>query len=80
MPDPNDLTGILQTQAINPSSATGDMGSVTERPLADLINLDRYLASKAAVQRRSRGLRFNRLRPSGLYSAKRFPDDHFPSG
>lgn len=48
-----------------PVSVSGDAGSVTNRSLTELIEADRYVASKDAASKASRGLRITRLLPPG---------------
>ncbi|MGA1046004.1 MAG: hypothetical protein ACO3ZY_12495 [Phycisphaerales bacterium] len=38
---------------------------MSSRSIAELILLDRYLASRAAASRRDRGIRIQRLAPPG---------------
>lgn len=54
------------TSAISaPSKVSGDAGSVESHSLADLIEADRYAASKAVGSTPKRGLRITRLLPPG---------------
>jgi hypothetical protein len=65
MPDLTDT--ILQT-AQEPASASSDGQSATAHSLKDLIEADKYLSQQAggaALPRKSRGLRFNRIVPPG---------------
>lgn len=48
-----------------PLKVSGDMGSVEQRPAADMIAADRYLAAKAAAANPRRGIRFTKLIPGG---------------
>jgi hypothetical protein len=48
-----------------PAKASGDAGSVEQHKLTDQIAADRHLASKDAVTKPKRGLRFNKLVPPG---------------
>lgn len=59
---PTDLTDAIAQAAQEPQSATGDNGSATNRPLADLIAADRYLAGKT---RRGFGFRMGKILPGG---------------
>ncbi len=54
---PEDLTDKITEGAQEPKSASTDAGSATGRDLRELIEADRYLASKAAASSASRGLR-----------------------
>lgn len=51
MAEPTDLTDVLEEAAQSPASASGDQGSVSARPLSDVIAADRYLREVAAAQR-----------------------------
>lgn len=55
------LNAALVEAVSSPSSASNDTGSVTMRPVADLIALDKYLASKAAVKNSGFGLVIGRV-------------------
>lgn len=59
------LQQALRDAATSPASASNETGSMSTRPIADLIALDRYLASKAAASRRDKGLRIQKLEPPG---------------
>ncbi len=59
------LTDAIRENASGPASASGDSVSVSQHSLKDQIEADRYLASRAAVSRRHRGLRFSRVVPPG---------------
>lgn len=63
--EPTDLTETISTAAAKPAKAASDGQSVDARPLAELIEADRYLAEKAARSSPKRGLRFNKLVPPG---------------
>lgn len=60
-----DLSTTIQENAQGPKRAQGDSGSVEQHPLAEQIEADRYLASKAAVKDPKRGLRLTKLVPPG---------------
>ena len=62
---PNDLEQPIRDNAAGPAKASGDSGSVEQHALRDQIEADRYLASKQAMRRKSRGLRLSRLVPPG---------------
>ena len=52
--------------ALSPQSATVDGNSATARPIAEIIEADRYTSGKQAVgQRTNRGIRFNKIVPPG---------------
>ena len=61
----NNLNQSIADNAAGPAKASGDSGSIEQHSIADQIEADRYLASKAATKRSDRGLRMNRLSPPG---------------
>lgn len=60
-----DLSETIAAEAAAPVSSTADGQSATARPLADLITADRYLAAKAAMASRRKGVQFGKLIPPG---------------
>jgi len=61
-----DLAETIEEAAASPAAATVDGNSATARPIADLIDADRYLASKQAVRQNPRlGMRITRAVPPG---------------
>lgn len=65
MPDFSDL---IESRAEEPSSASGDGQSVSQRPISEIIEAEKYLQGKEAVQsttKGSRGLRFTKIIPPG---------------
>lgn len=64
-PSNTDIENALREAAVAPASASNDAGSVSQHSLKDMIELDRYLASKQAVKTKSRGLRVQRIIPPG---------------
>lgn len=64
MSDSGDLSDAIEQAAKQPLAATGDEGSVTARPIGELIDADRYLASKKAAQN-GRGFRITKMSPPG---------------
>jgi hypothetical protein len=60
-----DLSDAIAENAAAPAQVSTDAGTVRQHPLSDQIEADRYLASKEAVTRPTRGLRFNKLVPPG---------------
>mgnify|MGYP000129695451 FL=1 len=60
-----DLEQTIRENAAGPKRAQGDSGSVEQHSLADQIEADRYLASKEAVKKPTKGLRFTKLVPPG---------------
>lgn len=61
----NQLHEQIRENASGPAKASGDAGSIEQHKLSDQIAADKHLASKDAVNLRSRGLRFNKLVPPG---------------
>jgi len=59
------LENRIIENASGPKSAEIDGQKVEQHSLSDVIEADEYLASKSALKRRSRGLKFNKLQPSG---------------
>lgn len=61
MPD-TDLAADIAAAAALPKSATGDSGSATQHDLSQLIEADKYLATK---QRRGFGFTLGKIVPGG---------------
>ncbi len=61
----DDLDDTIQEAAEGPASVTTDAGTVTQHNLKDLIEADRYLASKRAAATRRRGVRVSRVVTGG---------------
>ena len=59
------LNDQIRNNASGPAKASGDAGSIEQHKLSDQIAADKHLASKDAVNHKSRGLRFNKLVPPG---------------
>jgi hypothetical protein len=66
-PSPADLTALdaaLGEAASSPAAASNETGSVSSRSIAELIALDRYQRSKAALAAgKGWGMRVTRLEP-----------------
>ena len=66
---PDEIAAKIETTAEGPRRVRTDAGEVESQPLLDLIEADKYLSSRTAVDvgtnRTHRGLRFNVLRPPG---------------
>ena len=63
----DDLEDALRTNAEGPASASDETGGVTQHPLPNVIQADRYLLAKAAFKnRRSLGIRTTKLVPHGM--------------
>ncbi len=61
----DDLEDTIRENAQGPAKVTGDAGSVEQHKLTEQIAADKHLASKDAVTKSKRGLRFNKLIPPG---------------
>ncbi|GEM_PF-1193593 len=61
----SDLDKRVEEALDRPRSVQTDAGSVSERPIREVIEGVRYLQSRRAAQRPHRGLRFTKLRPPG---------------
>jgi len=59
------LDDIIRENAQGPKRAQGDSGSIEQHSPTEQIAADRYLASKEAVRKGRRGLRFSKLVPPG---------------
>lgn len=62
---PENLDDTIRENAKGPAKASGDAGSVEQHKLSEQIEADKFLASKDAVNKPARGLRFNKLIPPG---------------
>lgn len=60
MPE-TDLTATITEAAQSPAKASGDVGSVEMRPIAETIEAERYLASREAVTKKNFGIRKARV-------------------
>ncbi len=60
-----DLEQTIHQNATGPAEVSGDAGTVKQHSLKEQIEADHYLASKAAVNKTKRGLKFNKLVPPG---------------
>jgi hypothetical protein len=58
----------LEALATQPASASGDAGSVTSRPAADVVALAGVAAATRAAGNAARGLRFTKLTMGGQVS------------
>lgn len=66
MPTDNDETSLEQRiaeTAAGPAAASGQVGSVTQHNLKDLIEADKHLSAKKASRKRKRGLIFSKIVP-----------------
>lgn len=55
----------IRKVAEGPLKVSGDAGSVEQHKITDLIEADRYLATKEAAGKPNRGIRFSKLVPPG---------------
>lgn len=62
---PDAIQTSISTNAQAPASARSDAGSVTQHPLGDQIEADKYLSAKAALAKKHRGVRVSQMRPPG---------------
>jgi len=63
-----DLSTDIATQAVEPVTSSGDGQSATARPIADMMLADQYLAAKAAMKNRRRGIQFAQMTNPGCPS------------
>jgi hypothetical protein len=58
-------TTLIETAAGQPSSASVDGQSASNRSISELIAWDKYASQKEAMSRKGRGMRITRLVPPG---------------
>lgn len=61
----NDLAAAIAQAAAEPTSYSRDGESMSQRSLSELIEADKYLASKRAAKKKGAGLRFFKMIPPG---------------
>lgn len=61
----DEIADKIGTVAQGPASVRTDAGEVVAQSIPDMIEADKYLASRAAPAAGNRGLRFNKLIPPG---------------
>lgn len=61
----DNLQETIRESAKAPAKASGDAGSVEQHKLTEQIAADKYLASKEAIGKKNRGIRFNKFVPPG---------------
>jgi hypothetical protein len=61
----DDLEDKIRDNAAGPAKVSGDAGSVEQHKLTEQVEAAKFLASKEAVKKKGRGLRFNKLVPPG---------------
>ena len=59
------LGDAISDNAAGPKKVTGDSGSVEQHSIEDQLKAERFRASKAALTKRSRGLRVSKIFPPG---------------
>lgn len=59
------LEDEIEAAATAPKKASGDMGSVEQQSIPDMIEAAKHLAQNDGVELPSRGLRFTKLVPPG---------------
>jgi hypothetical protein len=60
-----ELDEAIRDNATGPKRAQGDAGSVEQHSLPELIEADRYLASKEAAKQKGLGVKFTKVAPPG---------------
>ena len=65
MTETPNLTEVIQRNASGQKSAQVDGQRVEQHALTDIIQADKYLASKKAAKSRTGGLKFTKLSHSG---------------
>ena len=60
-----DLSAEIEAAAEGPKKISVDGLNVEAQPVKDVIEADRYLASKSAAGKRKRGLNISKLSPPG---------------
>jgi len=63
----DELRDKIGEVASGPKRVRTDAGEVEAQAVASIIEADKYLSATAAVQSKSRGLRFNKLLPPGTF-------------
>ena len=61
----DELQQSIEQNATEPKRVRGDSGEVEQHSLKDQIEVDRYLASKKAVQGKGMGVRIGKMKASG---------------
>jgi len=65
MSDEQNLDDLMMEKAAAPENVSTDAGSVKQRSLKELIELDRYLAQKQAARKSGLPLALKKLSPPG---------------
>lgn len=72
-PTNGDFTETIETAAVEPASASADGVQMQARSISELIEADRYLASKRAAANGFGGIRMAKIVPGGATSRKQAP-------
>jgi len=59
------ISEAIQEGALGPKKASGDSGSIEQRPISELLEADNRRAAQVAAARNHLGLRFTKLEPPG---------------
>ena len=62
-----EIRNAIEETAKGPKRVRTDAGEVESQDIEQQIAADKYLAAKAAMSRKGRGLRMNKLLPPGTY-------------
>lgn len=65
MADADDINQAIIDGAVGPLKATGDSGSIEQRPLVELIAADKYENAKAAATGGRPGFKIFKMVPPG---------------
>ena len=65
MTQASDIENAVAASAQGPARAAGDLGSMDQHPLPDVIEAAKFAAAQAGVKTKSRGLRFTKLGAPG---------------
>jgi len=63
----DDIRNAIESTAKGPKRVRTDAGEVESQDIEQQIAADKYLAARAAVRSKTRGLRINKLLPPGTY-------------
>jgi len=63
----DELSDKIAETASGPKRVRTDAGEVESQDVNAMIDADKYLAAKAALKSKTRGLRFNKLLPPGSF-------------
>lgn len=62
-----EIRDAIKSTAAGPKRVRTDAGEVESQDIEQQIAADKYLAARAAMSTKSRGLRINKLLPPGAY-------------